>query len=105
MKVKVKKSELYECIENAVIRALNEASKKGSVKEAWYDDDDDDTVLGAFLRDKKNQLSPDDMAVARGKGSTKASRAAAKAGEEEMAASRKDDAAAEAKEKSEMSKD
>lgn len=58
MKVKVKKSELYECIENAVIRALNEASEKGSVKEAWYDDDEDD-IVNRFLRNPKNQIPKD----------------------------------------------
>jgi hypothetical protein len=51
MKVKVSKKELHECIEQAVVRALNEA--KG-VNEAWYDDDDEDDVVSRFLKDPKN---------------------------------------------------
>lgn len=42
MKIRIKKSELRECIENAVIMALNEAQQKRVVKEAYYDDDDDE---------------------------------------------------------------
>ena len=54
MKVKVSKKELYECVERAVIRAINE-SKKASLKEGWGDyDDDDDDALSRFLRDPKN---------------------------------------------------
>lgn len=41
MKLRIKKSELRECIENAVIMALNEAQQKRVVKEGYYDDDDD----------------------------------------------------------------
>lgn len=43
MKVKVSKKELYECVERAVIRAINE-SKKASLKEGWDDDDYDPTA-------------------------------------------------------------
>ena len=42
MKLRIKKSELRECIENAVIMALNEAQQKRVVKEGYYDDDDDE---------------------------------------------------------------
>ena len=58
MKVKVSKKELYECVERAVIRAINE-SKKASLKEGWDDDDYDptekwDKQLAAMLKaDKK----------------------------------------------------
>lgn len=60
MKVKVSKKELYECVERAVIRAINE-SKKASLKEGWDDDDDGydptekwDRQLSAMLKaDKK----------------------------------------------------
>ena len=37
MKVKVKKSELYECVKNAVVRAINEA-QEGTVNEDFVDD-------------------------------------------------------------------
>ena len=37
MKVKVKKSELYECVKNAVVRAINEA-QGGTVNEDFVDD-------------------------------------------------------------------
>ena len=49
MKVKVKKSELRECIKNAVIRAINESKKP--VNE-WVDDDDDDDPFAEKI--KKN---------------------------------------------------
>ncbi len=51
MKVKVSKKELYECVERAVIRAINE-SKKNALNEGW--DDDDDDVLSRFLKDPRN---------------------------------------------------
>lgn len=56
MKVKVQKKELYECIERAVIKAVNEAKEKNAINEAWYDDDDEDDAVARFLKDKKNQL-------------------------------------------------
>ena len=54
MKIKIKKQELRECIENAVIMALNEAQ----INEFWDSDDDIDAV-DRFLRNPKNQIPKD----------------------------------------------
>ena len=54
MKIKIKKQELRECIENAVIMALNEAQ----INEFWDNDDDIDAV-DRFLRNPKNQIPKD----------------------------------------------
>lgn len=94
MKVRANKQELYECIENAVIRALNE-SAKGNLLE-WYDDDDTDDVVSRFLKNPKNQIPKD-------KNAAKARKAFMKDREKEEKADEKDDAAAEASERKEMS--
>ena len=55
MKIKVKRSELQECVRRAVVRALNEAAKTQQLNE-WVDDDDDDDAVSRFLKDPKNRL-------------------------------------------------
>ena len=56
MKIKVKRSELQECVRRAVVRALNEAKEQQKLNEFYdYDDDDDDPVK-RFVNDPKNQL-------------------------------------------------
>lgn len=55
MKIKVKRSELQECVRRAVVRALNEAAKTQELNE-WVDDDDTDDVVNRFLKDPKNRL-------------------------------------------------
>ena len=97
MKVKVKKSELYECVKNAVVRAINEA-QKGPINE-WYDDDDDDDAVARFLRNPKNQLKLDKADEKR------AGKVFRKQRDKENISSQKDDDAAEAAEKKEMSKE
>lgn len=94
MKVKVSKTELRECIENAVIRALNEI-KDETINEAYYDDDDDDSpTLRAFLKDPKNKIK-------RQKGGNAARKAAMADIKAEYDAEEKDDKAIEKREKSE----
>ena len=58
MKVKVSKQELYECVENAVIRALKE-SKAKKLNE-WYDDDDDEVsdIVANWERQQKKAGKP-----------------------------------------------
>ncbi len=85
MKLRIKKSELRECIENAVIMALNEAQQKNVVKEGYYDDDEED-IVNRFLRDPKNQIPKD-------KNAKKAAAAFRKDKEKEDAVSRHDDEA------------
>lgn len=85
MKVKVSKKELYECVENAVIRAINEA--KG-VNEAWYDDDDEDDVLNRFLKDPKNDPKGGKKRMAGGGAARKAAMADI---QKELDAEKKDD--------------
>lgn len=91
MKIKVQKSELKECIKNAVIRALNEQGL-GYVNEMWDDEEDDDSdVLKAFLKDPKNKIK-------RQKGGNEARKAAMADIKAELDAEKKDDASVEAAE-------
>ena len=129
MKVKVSKKELYEAIESAVKKAINEKceapnGKKmhkvgGKKKEKypnkwddekyqeklneWYDDDDDDddedNAVRWFLKDKKNQIPK------RIKGGNAARKAAQADIKKELDAEKRDDDTLAAREKSDMSKD
>ena len=54
MKIKVKKSELKECIKNAVVKVLSEQCCENTVKE--FDDEDEDDAVSRFLKNPKNQL-------------------------------------------------
>ena len=54
MKIKVKKSELQECVRRAVVRALTEA-KEQQLNE-WVDDEGDEDAVDRFLKDPKNNL-------------------------------------------------
>ena len=126
MKVKVSKKELYEAIESAVKKAINEKceapnGKKmhkvgGKKKEKypnkwddeeyqeklneWYDDDDDeDDAVSRFLKDKKNQIPK------RIKGGNAARKAAQADIKKELDAEKRDDDTLAAREKSVMSED
>lgn len=55
MKIKVKKSELQECVRRAVVRALNEAAGTQNLNE-WVDDEGDEDAVDRFLKDPKNRL-------------------------------------------------
>lgn len=102
MKVKVKKSELRECIKNAVVRALNESRQ--SINE-WYDDDDDDDAVSRFLRNPKNNPKYDPKTgkvMKRMKGGAAAKAAAMKDIDAEEKAKEKDDRAAADAENREM---
>ena len=53
MKIKVKRSQLEECVRNAVTRIIKEAAEK-QLNE-WYDEDDDeDDAVSRFV--KKNPI-------------------------------------------------
>lgn len=93
MKIKIKESELKECIKNAVVRAVNE--QKISLKE-YYDDDDEDDSVSRFLKDKRNQLPK------RMKGGAAARKAAMADIKKEMDAENRDNKAAEDREEKEM---
>lgn len=95
MKIKVQKKELKECIENAVLKVLNEMA----VKEGYYEDDDNDSdVLKAFLRDPKNKIK-------RQKGGAAARKAAMADIKKELDSQERDDKAIEDDEKSERAED
>lgn len=103
MKVKVKKSELRECIKNAVIRAINES--KETVNEAWYDDDDDDDAVSRFLRNPKNNPKYDPKTgkiMKRMKGGAAAKAAAMKDIDDEQKSNERDDKAVADRERREM---
>ena len=104
MKVRVKKSELRECIKNAVIRAINESKKP--VNESYYGDDDEDDIEW-FLRNPKNNPKYDPKTgkvMKRMKGGAAAKAAAMKDIDDEMKSSAKDDKAVADREKREMDK-
>lgn len=101
MKVKVKKSELRECIKNAVIRAINESKKP--INE-WVDDDDDDAV-SRFLKNPKNNPKYDPKTgkiMKRMKGGAAAKAAAMKDIDDERKSNEKDDKAVADRERKEM---
>lgn len=100
MKVKVSKKELYECVERAVIRAINE-SKKASLKEGLgdYDDEDGYDPVSIFLKDKRNQIPK------RIKGGGAARKAAMADIKKEMDAEKKDDDSLERAEKADMAQE
>lgn len=100
MKIKVKRSELEECVRRAVVRVLNE-SAKNKINEWVDDDDDDDSVLSRFLKDPKNDPKGGKKRI-KGGGAAKA--AAMKDIEAEIKASEKDDKAIADTEKKEMDK-
>ena len=96
MKVKVKKSELQECVRRAVVRALNEAAQ--NINE-WVDDDDTDDVVDRFLANPKNRLPK------RMKGGAAAKKAAMADIKKETDSEKHDDAAIEAQEKADKAED
>lgn len=123
MKVKVSKRELYETIEGAVRKALNEGvqapngkkmHKTGGKKEKypnkwddtdepineWIDDDDDDDspALKAFLKDPKNKIK-------RQKGGGAARKAAMADIKAERDAEKRDDDALERSDKADMAQE
>ena len=83
MKIKIKKQELRECIENAVIMALNEMQEGKRVNEGYYDDEDDDPTA-AWDKELANILKND-------KGRAKAKKAFNKDKEKEDAEAKHDD--------------
>lgn len=96
MKIKVKRSELEECVRKAVVRALNEA--KQNVNE-WVDDDDTNDAVDRFLSDPKNRLPK------RMKGGAAARKAAMADIKKETDSEKHDDDALEAREKADKAED
>lgn len=97
MKVKVRKSELEECVRRAVIRALNEAAQQ-NINE-WVDDDDTDDVVNRFLSNPKNRLPK------RMKGGAAAKKAAMADIKKEIDSEKHDDETLEKHEKEEKAED
>jgi len=104
MKLRIKKSELRECIENAVIMALNEAQQK-QLKEGYYDDDDDSAdaemsrLVDQFTKNPKNRYKRKDPKAAEARAQ------AMKDIKAETDAEKRDDKAAKDAEDREMKKD
>lgn len=98
MKIKVKKSELQECVRRAVVRALNEAAKTQQLNE-WVDDEGDEDAVDRFLKDPKNQL-PKKM-----KGAAAAKKAAMADIKKETDAEKHDENTLEKHEKEEQAED
>ena len=99
MKIKVKRSELQECVRRAVVRALNEAAKTQQLNEWVDDDDDEDDAVSRFLKNPKNQLPK------RMKGGAAAKKAAMADIKKETDAEKHDEEAVEKHEKEEQAED
>ena len=97
MKVRIKRSELQECVRKAVVRALNEAAQQ-NINE-WVDDEDTDDVVNKFLANPKNRLPK------RMKGGAAARKAAMADIKKETDSEKNDDAAIAAREKADKAED
>ena len=97
MKVRIKRSELQECVRRAVVRAVNEAAQQ-NINE-WVDDDENEDVVNKFLANPKNRLPK------RLKGGAAAKKAAMADIKKETDAEKHDEDAIEAREKADRAED
>ena len=101
MKVKVKKSELQECVRRAVVRALNEAAQQ-NINEWGYGEDEDEEMsrlVDRFVKDPKNRYKRKDPKAA------EARKAAMADIKKETDSEKHDDAAIAAREKADKAED
>ena len=100
MKVRIKKSELQECVRRAVVRALNEA--KENINEWGYGDEEDEemsNLVDKFVKDPKNRYKRKDPKAA------EARKAAMADIKKETDSEKHDDAAIAAREKADKAED
>ena len=100
MKVRIKRSELQECVRRAVVRALNEAAQ--NLNEWGYGDDEDEEMsrlVDRFVKDPKNRYKRKDPKAA------EARKVAMADIKKETDSEKHDDAAIEAREKADKAED